>query len=139
MYYEDVPENTVKKTRRQVDRDEVYLYEKKINKRLFDMDVDDLIGYFVYCFNNENKTCNFSYLSIPKIASMYRNIWNFYIENIEIIKNPWNNKKMKGKELLKSLGIEGDYVGIGHCVLGYVDGEYPGIPERKDNWVYYVE
>ena len=45
----------------------------------------------------------------------------------------------EGKELLKSLGIEGDYVGIGHCVLGYVDGEYPGIPERKDNWVYYVE
>lgn len=103
MYYEDVPENTVKKTRRQVDRDEVYLYEKKINKRLFDMDADDLIGYFVYCFNNENKTCNFSYLSIPKIASMYRNIWNFYIENIEIIKNPWNNKKMKGKELLKRI------------------------------------
>ena len=45
----------------------------------------------------------------------------------------------EGKELLKSLGIKGDYVGIGHCVLGYVDGEYPGIPERKDNWVYYVE
>ena len=45
----------------------------------------------------------------------------------------------EGKELLKSLGIEGDYAGIGHCVLGYVDGEYPGIPERKDNWVYYVE
>ena len=35
----------------------------------------------------------------------------------------------EGKELLKSLGIEGDYVGIGHCVLGYVDGEYPGIRE----------
>ena len=45
----------------------------------------------------------------------------------------------EGKELLKSLGIEGDYVGIGHCVLGYVDGEYPEIPERKPNWVYYVE
>ena len=45
----------------------------------------------------------------------------------------------EGKELLKSLGIEGDYVGIGHCVLGYVDGEYPEIPERKENWVYYVE
>ena len=42
----------------------------------------------------------------------------------------------EGKELLKSLGIEGDYVGIGHCVLGYVDGEYPGIPERKDHSPY---
>ena len=45
----------------------------------------------------------------------------------------------EGKELLKSLGIEGDYEGIGHCVLGYVDGEYPKTPERKKNWVYYVE
>ena len=45
----------------------------------------------------------------------------------------------EGKELLKSLGVEGEYVGVGHCILGYVDGEYPEIPERKDNWVYYVE
>ena len=45
----------------------------------------------------------------------------------------------EGKELLKSLGIEGDYVGIGHCVLEYVDGEYPEIPERKPNWVYNID
>ena len=45
----------------------------------------------------------------------------------------------EGKELLKSLGIKGDYVGIGHCVLGYVDGEYPQIPERKSNWAYYID
>ena len=45
----------------------------------------------------------------------------------------------EGLEILKSLGITGEYEGIGHCALGYVDGEYPGIPERKENWVYYVE
>ena len=44
----------------------------------------------------------------------------------------------EGKELLKSLGIEGEYVGIGHCVLGYVDGEYPEIPARKEKWVYHI-
>ena len=27
----------------------------------------------------------------------------------------------EGKEILKSLGIEGDYEGIGHCVLGFAD------------------
>ena len=26
-----------------------------------------------------------------------------------------------------------------HCVLGYVDGEYPEIPERKPNWVYNID
>ena len=45
----------------------------------------------------------------------------------------------EGKELLRSLGIEGDYEGIGHCVLGYVDGEYPDAAKRKENWVYYIE
>lgn len=45
----------------------------------------------------------------------------------------------EGKELLKSLGITGEYEGIGHCVLGYVDGEYPETKPRKDDWVYYVE
>ena len=44
-----------------------------------------------------------------------------------------------GKNFLKSLGIEGDYEGIGHCALGYVDGEYPATPARKENRVFYVE
>ncbi len=45
----------------------------------------------------------------------------------------------EGKEILKSLGITGDYEGIGHCVLGYVDGEYPGILPRKEGWAYYID
>ncbi len=43
------------------------------------------------------------------------------------------------KEILKELGIEGEYEGIGHCILGYVDGEYPQAPDRKENRVFYVE
>ena len=39
---------------------------------------------------------------------------------------------------LKSLGIEGDYEGIGHCVLGYVDCPQPEAAPRKENYVYYV-
>lgn len=42
----------------------------------------------------------------------------------------------EGREILKSLGIEGDYEGIGHCILGYVGGEEPQCHPRKDNWVY---
>ena len=45
----------------------------------------------------------------------------------------------EGKELLKSLGITGDYEGIGHCVLGYVDGDYPAAAPRKENWVYHID
>lgn len=45
----------------------------------------------------------------------------------------------EGKEILKSLGIEGDYEGIGHCVLGYADGPEPKAAPRKDSYVYYVK
>ena len=45
----------------------------------------------------------------------------------------------EGKALLKSLSITGDYEGIGHCVLGYVDGDEPEAAPRKNDYVYYVE
>ena len=45
----------------------------------------------------------------------------------------------EGKAFLMSLGIEGDYEGIGHCVLGYTDGEEPKAMPRKENYVYCVK
>ena len=45
----------------------------------------------------------------------------------------------EGKEILKSLGIEGDYEGIGHCVLGFADGPAPKAAPRKDSYVYYIK
>ncbi len=45
----------------------------------------------------------------------------------------------EGQALLKKLGIEGEYEGIGNCVLGYPDGEVPPVKPRKEKWVYYVD
>ena len=42
------------------------------------------------------------------------------------------------KQLLKDLGIEGEYEGIGHMALGFVDGKYPDILPRKEGRVYYI-
>ena len=42
----------------------------------------------------------------------------------------------EGKEILKSLGIEGEYEGIGNCILGYPDGEIPPVKPRKENRVF---
>ena len=36
-----------------------------------------------------------------------------------------------GKQLLASLGIEGEYEGIGHCALGYIAGAEPKAAVRK--------
>ena len=45
----------------------------------------------------------------------------------------------EGKALLKELGIEGDYEGIGHCILGYADCDPQPARPRKDNYVYWAE
>ena len=45
----------------------------------------------------------------------------------------------EGKALLKKWGIEGDYVGVGHCILGYpADSTAPEAKPRKEDYVVYV-
>ena len=42
------------------------------------------------------------------------------------------------KQWLKSLGLQGEYEGIGNCVIGYADGDYPPVIPRKDGRIIYV-
>ena len=44
----------------------------------------------------------------------------------------------EGRKLLRQWGIEGDYAGIGHCILGYQDGETPKVKPRKEHYIYRV-
>ena len=43
----------------------------------------------------------------------------------------------EGKALLKKWGIDGNYIGVGNCILGYAD-EKPEMKPHKENYVYYV-
>lgn len=47
----------------------------------------------------------------------------------------------EGKAILKELGIEGDYEGIGNCILGYAAGpeSFRAPAPRKENYVYYIK
>ncbi len=45
----------------------------------------------------------------------------------------------EGKEILKQLGIEGEWEGIGHCAVGYMDGELPHPAPRKEGRVVWAE
>lgn len=51
----------------------------------------------------------------------------------EEFETPW------GKDLLRSLGVEGEYEGIGHCALGYAEGEAPEAAARKEGRVFYIK
>ena len=43
-----------------------------------------------------------------------------------------------GQDILKKLGIEGNYEGIGHCALGYAAEPAKGAAPRKENYVYFA-
>ncbi len=43
----------------------------------------------------------------------------------------------EGKAILEKLGIQGEYEGIGNCILGYADVE-PQAKPRRENRVYYI-
>ena len=45
----------------------------------------------------------------------------------------------EGKALLKKWGVEGDYIGVGACILGYTAGEHPEAAPRKDDFVVMVK
>ncbi len=40
----------------------------------------------------------------------------------------------RGKALLKKWGLEEDYIGVGHCILGYAQGEAPEAKERRPDF-----
>ena len=45
----------------------------------------------------------------------------------------------EGKALMKEWGVPESYVGIGNCILGYMDGELPLAKDRKENYIIKVK
>ena len=43
------------------------------------------------------------------------------------------------KRLLSDIGVSGEWEGIGHCAVGYVEGDLPSAARRRDGRVYWVE
>lgn len=43
------------------------------------------------------------------------------------------------KKLLSDIGVSGEWEGIGHCAVGYVEGDTPKAAKRKDGRVFWVE
>jgi nitroreductase len=45
----------------------------------------------------------------------------------------------EGKALLKELGVKGDYIGVGSCILGYPAMDLPQPAPRKEGYVVMVK
>lgn len=101
-YFTTRPETTAKKIRGQIDRPELYSYEKEIGKPLVDMDSQE-IAEMIKTFSNKsfsNKVYKMSYRTYDTLLSILRDFFNWYIDNYEVIKNPCNDKKIKGRNVV---------------------------------------
>ena len=43
------------------------------------------------------------------------------------------------QQFLSDIGVVGEWEGIGHCAVGYIDGEIPEAAKRKDGRVFWIE
>ena len=101
-YFTTRPETTAKKIRWQIDRPELYAYEKEIGKPLVDMESQE-IAEMIKTFSNKsfsNKVYKMSYRTYDTLLSILRDFFNWYIDNYEVIKNPCNDKKIKGRNVV---------------------------------------
>lgn len=136
-FYGGTREETDLKLRCQVDRREVYDFEKKIGKQLFEMNSDELFE-MISTFGSKRKTVKGShrmwYNSFYHICSIYRQIFNYYIDNYVIIKNPFNDKSMRGNTAINRL-ME-NYQKFGQKDLDdIIDKIHHDLPEVRANYV----
>lgn len=105
-FYESMSGTSIEKMRNQIDKPELYEYEKKIGKELIDMNVDDIFGLIEeYSSKRKNKTISFmiSHSSFDQISTQLRAIFNYYTDTIEPVRNPFNDKRLKGQAAIERL------------------------------------
>ncbi len=105
-YFKSIEGTPAEKQRVTIDKPELYEYEEKIGKELIDMDVDDLFGLINELNNKKNgKEIPFmtAHYSFDHLTTLLRAIFNFYIDNVEPVKNPLYDKRMRGREATKRL------------------------------------
>lgn len=98
-YFVDKAESTIKKTRPQIDRKEVYAKEIELGKQLVDMDEQELFDMIIGFKNRKAVTSDevmISGASFRKYVSAFRSLFDFYINNYEVIKNPFRSARFKG-------------------------------------------
>ena len=88
--------------RNSTDRAEVYDMEEKLGKPLIEFTPDECIEMLKSFGGGKRFTLN----TYSAWVSIYRSIFDFYSDNVELVRNPFNDKRFKHVDLLaKELGF----------------------------------
>lgn len=113
------------RNRSHIDRREVYEYEKEIGKQLMDMDAEEIMG-MIKTFGKHKVSTDgvvVAYSSYKQISSLLRDLFNYYIDHYEVIKNPMYNKMLRGRAAYEKMNE--DIIPLTfETVQGYIDMLY---------------
>lgn len=92
----------------------------------------------ILVFADKNKATPIEDASLA-LGNMYNAAYSLGLGSCWIHRTKQMFESEEGKALLKEWGVEGDYIGVGSCILGYPDCEHPKAAPRKDNFVVMVK
>ena len=95
MYLATRPEKTSAKIRSMIDRHEVYDFEKHLGKSVFEMTDDEIITMFSMFRRRGAQKSKLSAKTYEIITSLFRSFFNWYIDSVEVIRNPFNSSEFK--------------------------------------------
>lgn len=98
--------STAEAQKRVVDKPVLYEYEKSIGKELIDMNVDEIFALVNRMLNFRNGSeipFLVSHYSYSSLLTIFRDIFDYYSLNYEMIYNPLHDPRMRGYTALKQL------------------------------------
>ena len=114
----------------------------EINRKIggWDEGFDPFYGAPVILIVLANKNCNtYIYDGSLVMGNMMLAAHSLGLGSIWIHRAKEEFETEEWRKFLSDLGIEGEREGIGHCAVGYADGDLPIAAERKNGRVYWVE
>lgn len=118
---------------------EIYNTLKKLNAAAMGMDIDPFYGapdLLVVLANKDIPT--YIYDGSLVMGNLMNAAADLGVASCWIHRAKEEFESEEGKAILKKLGIEGNYEGIGNLILGYAEKPAAAAAPRKADYVYYV-
>lgn len=136
-YFAGLDEERVRKTRGMIDRKELYAYEEAIGKELLDMNLDEIFEMFKSFYNGNFRAGTqqaLSYSTFLALVSAYRQIFDYYSDHYELIRNPMRDAKLKGYEKTIQESVGSKKIGQGdlEAAIKQLHDKNAGYEDRGD-------
>ena len=111
----------------------------KLNAAAMGMDIDPFYGAPELLVVLANKAMpTYIYDGSLVMGNMMNAAADLGVANCWVHRAKEEFESKEGKAILKKLGIEGDYEGIGNLILGYASKPAANAAPRKENYVYCI-